>query len=138
LREIYFDIPFKTEQQRQLSIDQNLSKMHRNARATKFIVLFWFVVVPACTALFEYFGPAWLGLVVLIYALWKSFQEWRKFTGRKVQSEREKLEAEKKSKSDHYFYHCERNSEGFLRLKLENFERDAREKTRREAAEIAE
>jgi len=31
------------------------------------------------------------------------------------------------------FYHCERNPEGFARLKVENFEREARERILKEA-----
>jgi len=136
LRDIYSDIPFETERQRKQKVAESLSKTRRNVWATKAIVLFWFVVVPIGVALFEYFGPGWLGTVVLAYALWKAFQEWRRLTGRKKPNEREKEEAEKKTKSDHYFYHCERNPKGFLRLKLENFEEDARSRTRKEAAEI--
>jgi len=34
---------------------------------------------------------------------------------------------------EHYHYHCERNPEGFLRLKLENFEREEREQIQNEA-----
>jgi hypothetical protein len=37
---------------------------------------------------------------------------------------------------NHYFYHCERNPEAFNRLKFENFERDAIERTRDEAEAI--
>jgi hypothetical protein len=33
----------------------------------------------------------------------------------------------------HYFYHCERNPEGFARLKAENFEREAKERIIKEA-----
>ena len=33
---------------------------------------------------------------------------------------------------NHYFYHCERNPEGFMRLKVENFEREAKERTLKE------
>ena len=35
--------------------------------------------------------------------------------------------AEKRQKMEHYFYHCERNPEGFMRLKVENFERETME-----------
>jgi hypothetical protein len=37
----------------------------------------------------------------------------------------------------HYFYHCERNPAGFARLKMENFEKDISEHTRREVDELA-
>jgi hypothetical protein len=33
----------------------------------------------------------------------------------------------------HHHYHCERNPEGFLRLKQENVERESREEIQREA-----
>jgi hypothetical protein len=32
----------------------------------------------------------------------------------------------------HYFYHCERNPDGFARLKVENFEREAKERILKE------
>jgi hypothetical protein len=32
-----------------------------------------------------------------------------------------------------HFYHCERNPTGFIRPKIENFEREAIERTRKEA-----
>jgi len=51
-------------------------------------------------------------------------------------SQREKQEAERNLKMSHYFYHCERNPEGFNRLKIENFEREAIEGTRKEAEEL--
>jgi hypothetical protein len=36
----------------------------------------------------------------------------------------------------HHHYHCERNPEGFERLKLENFERWAREEVHAEAKSL--
>ncbi len=37
----------------------------------------------------------------------------------------------------HHHYHCERNPEGFQRLKLENFERWAREDIQNEAKNLS-
>jgi hypothetical protein len=34
---------------------------------------------------------------------------------------------EKERKMAHYFYHCERNPDGFARLRNENFEDDERD-----------
>lgn len=50
---------------------------------------------------------------------------------------REEEKGEKQRKMDHYFYHCERNPDGFARLKIENFEKDAGERVRAEAAALA-
>jgi hypothetical protein len=51
-------------------------------------------------------------------------------------TQREKEKAEKDLRMRHYYYHCEQNPEGFNRLKIENFERDAIKQTHLEAEEI--
>jgi len=51
-------------------------------------------------------------------------------------SEREKHKDAEELRMQHHHYHCERNPEGFMRLKAENFERDAREETHRETDEL--
>jgi hypothetical protein len=48
-------------------------------------------------------------------------------------SQREKQKAEKDLKMQHYFYHGELNPDGFNRLKIENFDREAIERTHKEA-----
>jgi hypothetical protein len=128
LREVYHDIPYLTEEQRQADIDRNVAKRRRSIRFLRGISIVWFVLVPIGVALFEYFGPEWLATAVLLYSLWQGVQEWLRITGRKKQSQREKEKSDKDLKMGHYYYHCERNPEGFLRLKVENFEREAREK----------
>jgi len=60
-----------------------------------------------------------------------------KIWARTKRSPAELAEAKKKSKMEHYYYHCERNPAGFLRLKGENFESDSRERVRKEADELA-
>jgi hypothetical protein len=37
---------------------------------------------------------------------------------------------------EHYYEHCERNPEGFERLRLENLDSEARERTRLEVNEL--
>jgi len=51
-------------------------------------------------------------------------------------SKRKQEEAEKKRKMAHYFYHCEKNPAAFGRLKIENFDREIKEKTRKEAESL--
>ena len=51
-------------------------------------------------------------------------------------SERQKSAAEKRQKMEHYFYHCERNPEAFMRLKVENLQRETIEENIAEAREI--
>jgi hypothetical protein len=52
------------------------------------------------------------------------------------ESKTQKEKADKQSKKDHYYYHCERNQEGFERLKSENFRREMEERTRKQAEEL--
>jgi hypothetical protein len=61
-----------------------------------------------------------------------------KLMGRIKPSKLELEMIEKQRKMEHYYYHCERNPLGFARLRAENFERDLSEKTREEAAKLAE
>ena len=77
-----------------------------------------------------------LGLVVLIYAFVKAAIQALRLSGHIPQSRRERDREEKESKIRHYAYHCERNPEAFQRLKIENFEREAVEKTKAEAAAL--
>jgi hypothetical protein len=88
-------------------------------------------------AVFEYLGPEWVGLVALLYVLWKALHAGMKLYGFSRPSAKEEREAERTRKMEHYFYHCELNPEGFGRLKTENFERDARKRTQAEAAQLA-
>ena len=51
-------------------------------------------------------------------------------------SDDERAADEKSERMEHYYLHCERNPAGFQRLKIENFESDAIERTRAEARAI--
>jgi hypothetical protein len=136
LREIFSDVPFKTGRERQAAATQSLKKTRQTVRATKVIVIFWFVVVPLGVALFEFFGPGWLGTVVLLYAFCQAYNEWRKLAGKRKPTKKETEESEKKSKMEHYYYHCSRNPKGFARLMVENLEEDARNRTKAEAEKL--
>lgn len=136
LQQIYRGIPFKTGKQVREDAEESVVKIVRRNRYLIAVVIFWAVIVPACSAIMQYFAPDWLNLVILAYGLWKAFTEWRKITGRRKKTQKELDAEEKERKMRHYFYHCERNPDGFLRLKIENFEKEAREQTKVEAASL--
>ena len=98
----------------------------------KIILAVWLAAIPAGWAIIEYLGSEWLAIAVLLYSLWQAFRTARKLFWRVEPSKSEKEKAEKELKMRHYFYHCERNPEGFTRLKIENFEREAKERTLKE------
>lgn len=133
---IYSDIPFKTSAMRQVEIAANVRATQRHVRVIRGISLMWLAVGPAAWAIFEYAGPEWVGLAILIYSLWKAVQEGRRIYGHKKRSKAEEDKAEKERKQAYYFYHCERNQTGFARLMVENLEKDAEERVRREAGAL--
>ncbi len=117
---IYTNIPYKTQNQIKIEADNYIKERRRINLGLKLILTLWIAVLPASWAIVQYLGPDWLGLLVLIYALYKIATAWTKLMGyRKPSSaEKEKLESERKMR--HYAYHCELNPTGFARLKAEN------------------
>ncbi|MBS0220378.1 MAG: hypothetical protein JSR91_06510 [Proteobacteria bacterium] len=137
LRTIYKDVPYKTDAQVKANADAYVNERRRQNRYLKAILFGWLAVIPAGIALFQYFGPEWLGLVALIFGLWKAgragFRLWRN----SKPSPWEQAKAEKQRKMDHYYYHCEKDPAGFARLKIENFQNQAAGRTRKQAEALS-
>lgn len=128
LERIYKDVPFRLQ-------EEVREKAIREARTTGRIIrsfVFFVIAVPVLIEIIS-LGIEWLGYLVsgisIIIGLYKT----AKAMGWLKPSKRDKQKAEKKLKMQHYFYHCERNPEAFNRLKIENFDREAIERTRKEA-----
>lgn len=136
-RTIYADVPFRTDAQVKADAMQKLLERGKQVRILKIIFVTWVAVIPASLAVVEFLGPQWLGYIVLGYSLWKAWRAGMKIWGHSKPTPREEEKAEKQRKMDHYFYHCELNPDGFSRLKIENFEKDSRERIRKEAEQIA-
>jgi hypothetical protein len=132
-RTIYKDIPVRTDTEVKVNANREMATQRKHAFILKIILAIWLAVIPATWAIIEYLGPEWLATAVLLFALWKAFRAAKKMFWPGEPSKSEKEKAEKDLKMSHYFYHCELNPDGFNRLKLENFEQDARQKIRKEA-----
>jgi len=132
-RTIYTDVPVRTDAEVKRDADQSSRLRVRQVRSLKLFLTLWLAAIPAGYAVFEFFGPGWLALLGLAFVLWKAWKTALRIWGRAKPAARETEKAEKDRRMRHYFDHCERNPEGFLRLKLENFEEDAREKVRKDA-----
>lgn len=137
-RRIYTDVPFRTDSQIKTDAYKHVHEQRRRILVLKIVFALWLAVIPAGGAIFMYLGPEWLGLVALIFPLWKAWRTWLKISGKAAPSVVEAEKAEKQRKMEHYYYHCERNPSGFSILKAQNFENDLREKTQIEAAQLAE
>jgi hypothetical protein len=136
-RTIYKDIPFRTDAEVKASANVYLKERRKQIIAVKVMLTIWLAVIPATWAIIQYIGPEWLGFLVMFYTLWRVWREWRKLMGLKKPTPREREKAEKERKMAHYYYHCERNPEGFSRLKSENFTKEINERTRKEAQQLS-
>ena len=135
LRAIYHDIPFRTSEEIREAADRSLKRKKLGFRIALALLIFWLVVIPVTIELLGVANPVMNGLE-LIYSLRKAFVQLMKLLGKWPESRKEKEQSERQRRMDHYFWHCERNPEGFHRLKIENFERKEREQTVREAAAL--
>jgi hypothetical protein len=135
-RTIYKDVSFRTDAEVKANANRQMQKTRKQNLILKFIIAIWLAVIPAAWATIQYLGPEWLALIVLLYSLWQAFRAARKLFWHIEPSQSEKEKADKELKMSHYFYHCERNPEAFARLKVENFEREAKERILREAQEL--
>jgi len=129
LLRVYADVPHKTSEETRRDAEAYV----RRIRIGWAVVFAWTAVVPALWAIFEWAGPVWVGALVLGYSLWQALMRALKLLGKVQESPEEKAAREERGRMEHHHYHCERNPEAFLRLKLENFEREDRERIQAEA-----
>jgi len=133
LTRIFSDVPFKTGREMREAANRHAAAL----RMGWWLVFFWAVVVPLVVTVLEWWSDL-LGIFVLVYAFFKAAAKALRLTGRLPKSEREVENEAEETKMRHYFYHCELNPEAFEQLKLENFRREAVEKTKSEAATLKE
>lgn len=129
LKEVYKELPFRIPAEVREKARLEARRLRRFASTVTFLTL----VIPlliAIVGLIEWVGY-FLSAISILAGLYKIFR-W------KWPSKRAQEKAEKLRKMEHYFYHCERNSEGFNGLKAENFRRDFIKQTQKDYREIRE
>jgi hypothetical protein len=132
LKRVYSNISFRTSADLATAAESNA----RSARLGWWIVFVWAAVVPAVVAIVEWASPSWVAVIILTYSLYKAFAKAMQLLGKWRPSAAEQLEQEEQRAMRHHHYHCKTNPKGFLRLKAENFEREARERTSRDAESL--
>ena len=135
LEEAYREVPFRRREDVVRAVDEDNRKVRAGLRIFRAFFIF-VAVIPVAIELIS-FGVSWLGYLFQAVSISTGSYKIAKAAGWIKKSKSATDEAEKKRKMEHYYYHCERNPEAFLRLKCENFEREAKERTAKEAAEIA-
>src|ERR1051325_7675789 len=101
----------------------------RNVTTANILVLVGWVIVPLIIGILG-FASVWIGVFLFVLSLGKIGWRLVEFYGtpeKWVPGYKEKQERDLKMR--HYFYHCERNPEGFVRLKMENFSKDSLEES---------
>jgi hypothetical protein len=133
LKKVYHDIRFRTWTSEDV---KRVERENIQMVLTTWLILFvWLVAIPL-TVIILGETSVWIAKMVLAYSLWKVFVQVMKLLGkwkkspREIEQEREKLEME------HHHYHCKRNPQAFLRLKIENFERETKERVQKEAESL--
>jgi hypothetical protein len=127
LKNVYSDIPYRTGG----DVEREHKKHTRMVKTVNWFFLFWAVVVPLTVLILDKMN-IWVGWMVFAFSLWKIVAKLLKLTGRwkksswQLEKEKEELEMQ------HHHYHCKKNPQAFLRLRGENFEREAKEHTRKE------
>jgi len=131
LAEVYKEVPFRRQ--------ADVRKMaYQRARASgRAVRLFVFLVVgvPVLIEIVS-LGIDWIGYLLSVISVSVGLYKLSRAMGWIKPSKKEQEKAEKELKMSHYYYHCEKNPEGFNRLKVENFERETIESTLREEAMI--
>ena len=128
---VYKDLPYKTIEE----IRKQNEQTQRQRKIGWAIIIFFLAVVPVIISFVGLASPAF-GLLVFLYSVWKGIEKWLKLTGRWKKSEKEVQRELENTKMKHHHYHCERNPEGFRKLRDENFEQDARNRIQREVGDI--
>lgn len=131
LKQVFSDIPFKTGDQ----IRHEVEKKYAGHKVGLLMLFVWAVIVPLGVAILEWWSDL-LGLVVLGLATIKAVIECLRYFGRLPKSKRQEAKEEEERQMRHHHWHCSRNPEGFTRLKIENYERMAIEKTLKTATAI--
>ncbi len=127
LMTLYKNVPFT----RQSEIKVAWEKRVRKIQAGWYIVFTWAVVVPAFIAWLGWTSPfvSWLALG---YAWVLAYIKGMKLAGKWPKNQHEIDEERERAEMENHHYHCKKNPEGFLRLKVENIEMWERENIKNE------
>jgi hypothetical protein len=128
LERVYEGVPFRLQEEVRLKAER---EWQTTVLTANLIVLF-IVVIPVLIEIVG-LGVAWLGYILSGISITAGLYKLAKHIGWIKPSKRQQEKDKENLKKEHYFYHCELNPAGFNRLKIENFERDAIERTRKEA-----
>jgi hypothetical protein len=109
-----YRMPCKQEQ------EQITLRLRNKALTVKGLIFFGWVLIPLFIAIVG-FANFWVGLLLFVISLVKIAIEYVKLFGNAdewIPGHKEKMEKERKMR--HYYYHCEKNPNGFRKIFIEN------------------
>jgi len=132
INQVYKELPYQAREEKER---QSKSKIRESKNIKRFfdLTLLLWLIVSIMIALLNW-RNCWIGAAAFIYSLLQIIKRGLKLKGYKSKKDLEK--AEIKRKKEHYYYHCELNPEGFLRLKAENFQAEEKERIKNEQEKI--
>jgi len=133
--ELFSDISFKTRAQVEEDSDRKLNERISSSKRIRFSLAIIDFVFPVVILIFSTFmSPMWYTIAIFLISLVAPVRRLRQIY-QKPSREKDK-DHERQQKIKEYTYHCDRNPDGFLKLKLENWQEDARISVQKENAEI--
>lgn len=130
LSKVYDEVPFRLKAEVRSGAEKEALQLRRGIRLFRIASIFW-VGIPLLIEVVS-LGIGWIGYVLWTISVSVGSYEFAKTIGWIGRSKRQIERDEEMRKMRHYAFHCEINPAGFERLKIENFERDAMEETRKE------
>lgn len=113
---VYKDIPYKTRDALNVSINE---KIRERKNIKHFIDLsLWGWLIIAIIILYLGWKNDFVSIIAFTYSIYRTIKRFRALRG--YPSLKEKEQGEIKGRKDHYYYHCEKNPNGFQRLVWEN------------------
>ena len=134
LKEVYKGISYRTALDVKRDVEQHVKEVRLGKKIILATLIFW-LLVPLAIEIWGIANP-FISTIIICYSFAKSIIALLKLLGKIKPSAREKEKSEKERKMAHYYHHCEKNPLGFLKLKSENFEQEAREKIKKEAEDL--
>lgn len=132
LNSLYRGLAFKTIDDQIKESNEEIRTKHKIKRFMDVYFFSWLLV--SILILVAGFKSYLVGVLAFLYSLYQLYKKARSFKGHKTAKQLE--DAKKKLEMDHYYYHCELNPKGFLRLKQENSEKMSQDKLRNQKEAI--
>jgi hypothetical protein len=114
---------------------RTIGAMARDNRTLRNVVIVWIVVIPAAIVIISQIDQR-IGWIATVLSLFKGLWKLAELKGWRRPSRRQQEKDAALARTRHHDYYCQRDPDGFNRLKAAVLEREIRERTLKEAEEL--